>query len=194
MKQIKILVPTEQEAASLADLPAHVQVVVSGVGMVRTATAVVREAALSPGAVFILAGIAGAYPDSGLRPGDCVVVGHERVADQGAFRGGRFQPLYTACYDSPLAGGGRSLPVVVSNSVDVGGADFVLADSAAGGAHIENMEGAAFFAVCRELGVPFIEVRAVSNITTDSRQMWRIGEAVDALAAAVKKIIDEIES
>lgn len=53
---------------------------------------------------------------------------------------------------------------------------------AASGTQIENMEGAAFLAVCRAFGVPGAEVRAVSNYTDDPRSAWRIEESAEKLA------------
>ena len=134
----------------------------------------------------VLAGIAGAYPDSGLAPGDCVVVASERVADLGAVRDGGFTPLYQKEYTCDVKC--NALPTVAGNTVDCGGR----ADTC--GAQIENMEGAAFFAVCDALGIPFIEVRAVSNMTTDPRPEWQLDKAVRSLAEGVNTIIREFEN
>jgi nucleoside phosphorylase len=47
------------------------------------------------------------------------------------------------------------------------------------------MEGAALFAMAIELGFRAVEIRAVSNIVGDPFERWRIGEALEALAATL---------
>ncbi len=59
----------------------------------------------------------------------------------------------------------------------------------AGEASIENMEGAAFFAVCRAAGVCCAEIRTVSNRVGDDFSLWRIDEALAALTAALADTI-----
>lgn len=53
------------------------------------------------------------------------------------------------------------------------------------GAAIESMEGAAAAQVCLALGLPFVELRAVSNeVGVRDRGQWRIREAIAAAAEA----------
>jgi uridine phosphorylase len=73
------------------------------------------------------------------------------------------------------------LPEVVSNTVLAVGAEPC-------GAMVENMEGAAVFAVCHHFGVPCGEIRAVSNYVSDSREQWDIPTALNNLARIIKKI------
>jgi len=58
---------------------------------------------------------------------------------------------------------------------------------AAAGVAVENMEGAAFFAVCEALGIPAMEVRTVSN---------RVGEAVTAqnLDIAARRLAADLKT
>ena len=57
----------------------------------------------------------------------------------------------------------------------------------------EAMEGAAVVHAARRLGVPAIEVRAISNTTGDrDQQQWNIGKALAALGDAVPAIIRHI--
>lgn len=59
----------------------------------------------------------------------------------------------------------------------------------AAGAQIENMEGAAFFAVAAALGVPAAEVRAVSNRVGEPFAAWRVAEACEAVARELERMI-----
>ncbi len=49
------------------------------------------------------------------------------------------------------------------------------------GAHCENMEGAAFFETATAFNIPFIEIRAISNVAGDKKENWKISEAMDRL-------------
>ncbi|HEX7239102.1 MAG TPA: hypothetical protein VF263_02460, partial [Longimicrobiaceae bacterium] len=54
----------------------------------------------------------------------------------------------------------------------------------------EGMEGAALAHVCALYGVPFLELRAVSNAVEDrDLSRWRLPEAVDAATRAVRAVV-----
>lgn len=192
-ENVIVIAPTVEEACWFEQiLPSGVRIEIGGVGLVECAAATQRVLQSScctcAPSWIILAGIAGAYPRSGVKVGECVVVSSERVSDQGAFRDGEFRSLYAKTYDCPYVGNVRSLSSVVGSSVNAAAGGFF----DAGEAQIENMEGAAFFAVCSAAGARFLEVRAVSNMTTDSRAEWRFDEATLALANGLRAVIDEI--
>ena len=140
--------------------------------------------------LIILAGIAGAYPSSGLAIGDCVIVEKERATDQGAFRDGVFTSLYAKDYHCPYVTLQNSLPIVSGSSVN-GAASTMLSLN---DEKVESMEGAAFFATCIALETPFLEVRSVSNYTTSTRGEWRIDIATERLSETLYKLIDEIKA
>ena len=57
---------------------------------------------------------------------------------------------------------------------------------------VETMEGAAFVYACLLQGIPFAQVRAVSNIVERrNRAAWKLPEAIAALGIAVGRIIDQ---
>ncbi|NQU85864.1 MAG: futalosine hydrolase [Mariniphaga sp.] len=61
-------------------------------------------------------------------------------------------------------------------------------------AHVESMEGAAVFYVCKWLGVSFIEIRAISNyIEPRDSSKWNIPLALENLSSSVLKILNEIK-
>jgi futalosine hydrolase len=61
------------------------------------------------------------------------------------------------------------------------------------GALCESMEGAAAAHVCAMHGVPFLEVRGVSNLVEDrDRGKWRLVEAANAAQTAVLKILENL--
>lgn len=58
---------------------------------------------------------------------------------------------------------------------------------------IENMEGAAFFAVCEALGVACCQIRAVSNYVGEPFDLWAVDEAVENLTGKLTQIFGNDE-
>jgi len=58
---------------------------------------------------------------------------------------------------------------------------------------IESMEGAALHYVCREMNVPFVQMRAISNyIAERDKTKWEIKKAIDNLNKTLLKYIDKL--
>ena len=58
---------------------------------------------------------------------------------------------------------------------------------------VESMEGAAFMYACLVQGLPFAQVRAVSNVVERrNRDAWKLPEAIRALNATALEIIDAL--
>jgi nucleoside phosphorylase len=131
-----------------------------------------------PGLV-VLAGVAGSYVDE-LKVGDTVAVASETVADLGRADSAGFVPLFQKTYHASLMAAG--FRAVRGNTVNTAG-------WGSGGAEIENMEGAAFFAVCERFGVPAMEVRTISNRVGEPVTDEWLDLAARRLADALKEII-----
>lgn len=58
---------------------------------------------------------------------------------------------------------------------------------------VENMEGAALFAVCEALGVACCQVRAISNYVGEPFEEWAVDEAVENLTAKLTQIFGNDE-
>ena len=197
---VLIVVATAGEAALLRELPPRARLVVSGVGPVASALATARALQESPADLVVSAGIAGAYPGSGLRPGDLAVSSRIVQADLGAWDGPAWLNL-----------GALGLSVLPEGSHD---AEFAVWDGAAAyaqaaeaafgpmltlsavtgdtetaaalarrypGALTEGMEGSGVAHAALLAGVPALEVRGVSNaVGPRDRAAWRIPEALRA--------------
>ena len=165
------LFPTELEAKAFRELCPDAEVVISGVGMAATA-ATIASLSICPSDVVVLAGIAGAY-------GDSVAVGSvvEVVSEVCVELPERFRRVYKQA--QPYT----SLCGVKSNSVHT-------MQSESHGAEIENMEGAALFAMSEAMGFRAVEVRAISNRVGESFDEWHLDDAIVALAAELKRIND----
>ena len=55
---------------------------------------------------------------------------------------------------------------------------------------VESMEGAAFMYACLMHGVPFAQIRAVSNVVERrNRGAWKVQEAIDALGETAFEVV-----
>lgn len=186
------------------ELPGGLAVVVTGIGKANAAAAVAR--CIRPGvdrAVLSL-GVAGALPASNLRPGDAIVGTDSLFADEGLQTSDGFVdcgamgfPLAPAPWSGP---GVPADPTLLARLRDIApsagriatvstcsGTDALAAQVAARtGARAEAMEGAAVGLVAARLGVPFAEVRTISNLTGGrSRQGWDLPAALAELARVI---------
>lgn len=164
------LFPTELEATPFREQMPEARVVISGVGEAATAATLARIVPMYGRDVcYILAGIAGAYGDA-VAVGEVVEVVSERCAELPE----RFIVEYA---NEPRT----DLRSVRSNTVSRG-------DSVLRGAEIENMEGAALFAMAEAMGLRVVQIRAISNRVGEEFERWSIKEALEALALALKRV------
>lgn len=166
------LFPTELEAKCFRALCPDAEVVISGVGMAATAAAITTLGCRAED-VVVLAGIAGTYGDS-LAVGSVVEVVSEECVELPE----RFRRTYTQSQPR------TSLRGVKSNTVHT-------MQRVSQGAEVENMEGAALFAMAEALGFRAVEVRAISNRVGEPFEKWAVDEAVVALANELKRLEDE---
>ena len=164
------LFPTELEATKFRELVSEAEVVISGVGETATAATLARIVPkYGCDVCYVLAGIAGAYGDA-VAVGEVVEVLSERCVELPE----RFIKEYRVAPHTMLRG-------VKSNTVSRG-------DRELRGAEIENMEGAALFAMAEAMGLKVMQIRAISNRVGDSFECWYLKEALEALALALKNI------
>lgn len=154
----------------------------------------------------LLVGIAGAYPGSGLGVGDVALAAQEIQADLGTAGGlealgrpalevdGRrlfnhlpADPLWTARLHAQT--GLLPRPFLTRDAVSE-----TLEEAAElerrWGAAVENMEGAAVAQTALWFGVPWAEVRAVSNPAgVRDKTRWDVPAALEALAKALEPLL-----
>ena len=161
-----LLFPTELEAARLKALRPDLDIRICGIGAVETATEVARilRTERKP---LLLCGIAGAH-DRNLKKGDVVAVTEERFA----YLSSGYNRSYLASF---VVDG---LATVRSNTVSH-------CAMAADGAEVENMEGAALFAMAEAEGVRCGEIRAISNYVGEERSEWDIPLALERLTDTI---------
>lgn len=190
---------TERERNGVLPLGAPLgwEALVTGVGPVATAVVLARVLAQQDYGVVLHLGIAGAYVESGLVPGDLVRVDRDCLLEFGTEEAdASFCP-----WDRPELGGVRcytatpvarpfndlyralaALPGVQGATVLTCTGTEATGRLRGSWAQIESMEGAAFFAAAQSAGVAAFAVRAVSNVaSTRDFAAWHISESLDVL-------------
>lgn len=181
---------------------------VTGVGAVATAWTLARYLCgeqMPDLAVNI--GIAGSY-NSDIQPGDVVMPVSDCFADAGIEDGSGFLSLSEAGLQDPDELPFRSGRILAENRFVSAASAFlkpvsaITVNTASGSLptiarlsekyhpDIETMEGAAFFYVCSREKIPFMSLRAVSNMVEPrDREKWNIGLALANLSVKLNEIL-----
>jgi futalosine hydrolase len=208
---ILVLAATALEAARLPD------VLVGGLGPVNTAHALTRrfvERGLP--SLVVQTGIAGAFAQAGVPVGAVVMATEEVYADTGVLAPDRWLGLDAIGIPLVAPSAGRpalfnvfpldaalvaraarmTAPAVHATGRFLTLSQVTGARAAADalyqrwGGICESMEGAAAAHVCAIHGVPFLEVRGISNLLVDrDRASWRIDEAATAAQRVVATLL-----
>jgi futalosine hydrolase len=191
---------------------------ISGMGKTNAAHAVtVLIERFSPSCIVSF-GIGGAYPSSGLRVGDIAVAEKEVYADEGVLlkdglhsfeitgipllkvRGRKYfnefpankrlsrLALKAACSIARCKSG-----IFLSVSACTGTRKRAGELAGKFGPICENMEGAAIAHICRIYGIPFVEIRGISNIVEDrDKGKWDIKLATENCQKAVLHFLEAL--
>jgi futalosine hydrolase len=206
---IAVAHPTEEEAVrrSVADSGCDCGIIVTGVGGAAMSWALQKRFSAGPlPALVIGAGIAGSYVSS-LAPGDVVLARSDCFADMGVDDNGNFRSLFGAQLadpDSPPFSGGRihcsgkwfdlvsgTLPAVTGATVNMSSGSQAVIDRIrkAWDPDIETMEGAWLAYACEITRVPWLSVRAVSNMVEPRNlKNWDIPLALRRLQEKMTRI------
>jgi len=208
---IAVAHPSEEEAVrnAVATTGFNCEMVVTGVGGAAMSWALQKR--FSAGAMpklVIGAGIAGSYVAS-IVPGDVVLAGSDCFADLGVDDNGDFRSLFGANLadpDRPPFSGGRiycsgepfatlagRFRVVNGATVNMSSGSQPVIDRIrrAWNPDIETMEGAWLAYVCSLTGVPWVSLRAVSNMVEPRNlNKWDIPLALRRLQEAMTQVLE----
>jgi futalosine hydrolase len=184
----------------------EVDVLITGVGLTATTYRLTRQLISKRPELVIQAGVAGAL-NEGLALGEVVVVRSEAIGDEGVRERGQFLSLFqmnlalmqefpwensrlvNRWLEEGLGAGLRTVNGVSVNEVSTYGDQIVYYRKQLG-ADIETMEGAALHYTALMEGVPFIQLRAISNyIGERDKSLWKMAEAVDRLNEELQKLL-----
>lgn len=181
-----------------ADGHLQIRVELCGIGLVATSFNLGRLLSSHSFDCILQLGIAGAYPTGKLSLGDVVYVSTDRIADLGArdpegnflslHHIGLAEPSAAVIPATPPAAAQhflQTLPAAQSLSVNHISGDPARQD------HfeldkdlplIESMEGAAFHYACHTAGLPFIQIRSISNwVEPRDKSRWQMKTAIENL-------------
>lgn len=178
----------------------HVEMLVTGVGMVEASSSIARALAQSPYSLVVNAGVAGALPGTA-QIGDGVVVADEFVElgiETGeAFAlpdGARLVNRVTSdlsLVDSLVENGFASRRGITVSSVTA--TDKTAARLARFDVEIESMEGFAALRAAEMAGVPAIEVRGISNIVGDrAKSGWNLTAGITGLSRVLEALLSVV--
>lgn len=182
---------------------ANCSVLITGAGMVPTAFALGRHLPHNVYNLVINLGIAGSF-DRKIPLGDIAEITEDTFAELGAeddkkfisieqlgFGAGIFRPTSSLNHFTKKVNLTKAKAITVNT---VHGNDDSIANVVARlNPQLESMEGAAFFYACRELKVPCVQIRAVSNyVEKRNRDNWQIGLAVKNLNTFAVDLIKEL--
>jgi len=195
------LIPRAWEPVALG----RFDVVLTGISKANAAAAVARVVDPGRHGAILSLGIAGVYAGIDLPLGAAIAATVSFMADEGV----RTPDGFIQCSDVGFPLGdfpGSAVPVdptllallapitdatgPIATVSTCSGTDLLAGEIACRtGAWAEGMEGAAVGLVAHRLGIPFAEIRAISNSTGDrDRQVWKIAPALARLSAVASRL------
>ena len=183
-----------------------VDCLITGVGLMATTWSLQQQLHQKKYDYVLQAGVAGSF-DSQLAPGAVAVVGKDGVGDEGVWEEGRFKSLSQLGLrsDAPPYSNGWlhnpdpvlerfGLPAVAATTVNnISTDEAMIRHLTHMGARLESMEGAALHFVCLQMGVPFLQLRAVSNAVGErNKKHWNMPAAINSLNTALLRIINTL--
>lgn len=176
--------------------------------MVATAAWCSRTCAAEHYDLAVNLGLCGSF-DPAVTPGTVVHVTADRLAELGAEDGEEFLSIHQLQLlnedEFPFEGGMlvNAAPPALEPLMELRQVSGITVNTVHGNARtiagvraryrpdVESMEGAAFMYSCLVAGVPFAQVRAVSNaVERRNRGAWNIEQAIDALGAVAVRLLE----
>ncbi|WP_207533531.1 futalosine hydrolase [Desertivirga arenae] len=178
----------------------QVDLLVTGVGMVATAFSMGRALASRDFDLAINAGIAGSF-NRDLKIGETVVVKEDRFAELGAENNDDFLSIdelgfgtssYKSSFSHSFLNSLSGVSGITVNKVH-GRQSSIESTIKLLKPDIESMEGAAFFYACKEVNLPALQLRSISNyVEPRNKDSWQIPLAVTNLNATLNGFIRQL--
>ncbi len=170
------------------------QIFITGIGKANTAFSVGIILNDFNSFIPVMLGIAGAYKNSNLNPGDLVCVKKDFFVDEGYLK--NEQLILTSEMNFPICNKNyvefkpfEGIQAVNANTVSLLSADEKLEKIYSGktGAEIETMEGAAFGLAASKLGKTALQIRVISNYCGNrNEQAWDMKTAFKTIRTFVE--------
>ncbi|WP_298298735.1 futalosine hydrolase [Hydrotalea sp.] len=182
----------------------------TGVGMLLSAVQLTKLVVTEQPDLIIQAGIAGSFQPN-LMPAQVVVVKKEILGDTGVLEYNQWKDIFDLGWipkNSPPFTNGciinsnlnqwniMALPEVSGISVNEISTDEQRIQQRIHqyAPHIETMEGIALHYVAGSFGIPYLQIRAISNIVGErNKQKWAMQEALQALNTILIQFVEQIQ-
>ena len=185
-----------------------IEVLITGVGVLPAAFSITRKIMENRPGLMIQAGIAGTF-DNTLKAGSIVSVQEEIVGDYGVSEKGEWKDIFDLGLmlkdKFPFDNG--KLPNPHAKKLNQPGwlsvssltVNEIITHPQKHSEiirkyhpQIENMEGAALHYCCLQLGIPFLQLRGISNKATDrNKSNWKIDESIAEVNKALITFIED---
>jgi futalosine hydrolase len=183
----------------------------TGVGLMHTTYELTCHLRTEKPDLLIQTGICGGFHPLQHPIGSAVAVKEELVGDMGAMEpDGSWRDIFDLrlsdpfgspyaekCLSNPhikllMACGMPSVRGISVNQVTTD-PQMVLKLSASYAPDVESMEGAAFHYVCLKEGIPFVQLRGISNLIGDrDKSRWQMREALESVQNSLNRLLDKI--
>lgn len=201
---ILIVAATKFEVEPLANaFGSKVDILITGAGMVPTAFGMAQQLSSHTYDLVINLGIAGSF-DRNFHLGDVLEITEDTFAELGAQDDEAFISIDALGFGESVFTPTTSLEQVYPNFF-LKKARAITVNTAHGhepsiqkvqqrlNPQLESMEGAAFFYACRQMNVPGMQIRAVSNyVEKRNREAWNIGLAIKNLNTFAIDLVSQI--
>jgi len=204
--EILVVSATRMEIASFAELNMNVDTLITGVGAPACMYTLTKQLQRKNYDMVIQAGIAGTFRNA-FPPGETVVVKQDVFADLGIHEKDEFFTLFDKGFadhnTTPYTSGwlvneglnNFSLPQANAITINTVSDKYAQTElySKKYEPDIESMEGAAFHYVCISEGIPFVQLRSISNFVGERiKTNWKMKEALQGLNENLQRIVEEL--
>ncbi|MBI1286712.1 MAG: futalosine hydrolase [Flavobacteriales bacterium] len=178
----------------------QIETLVTGVGMVATTFSLTQKLTASEFDLVLNIGIAGSFSDE-IELGEVVNVHTDRLVELGAEDHGKFLPAdemklvdtKDLLFSSDVSVNGlRNVAGITVNRVH-GNAESIRKVKEQFNPDVESMEGAAVGYVCSKIGIPWVQLRSVSNrVEPRNTANWNIPLAIKNLHQQVSVYLQKL--
>jgi len=203
--------PSVEFMAAHYPTAAHIHYAYTDVGLTAATFSITRLALTQAPDLIIQAGIAGSF-ETGYQPGEVVLIDTEQQADLGVLENAQWKNIFdlqlTDENEAPHKKGLLPNPYinhfnflgirkvagisVNTISTDTGTIDRLQQGSPA--PVIESMEGAALHFVGRQLQIPFVQLRSMSNqVGERDKSRWHFTQAIQSLNAKLIELLIHLQ-
>lgn len=200
--QILILAATEKEVAPFRQAMPDANILIAGVGTASTIYQLVKFIQTNEISYVIQAGLGGSFAQN-LKLGDVVAIRKDAFAQSGVWEENQLFTLKEKGIDESFMSLENEnpglkdfgLPIADAVTVDLIHDQTVLKALIENKhqATVESMEGAALHFVCLQEGIPFLQLRAISNYVGDrNKSNWKIDTAIVHLNKELLRIYSQL--